>query len=226
MKLPQRRNYTLNRAFNVNKVVQKNKTAAPFQTEYHNNDIVMRYSPAVFLEAVKVITDDMTKGKKYKNGQIIVEVVKTRDVTDDTGASVEKLVTMEVEVKKKPGLKVKQQMHVYYTTQSLMVQGHRLIAGVKAYKVFVEEFLQPNLKKIMESRKDAIQNTKTNLDNVKLEPKVNRNSKEYFFIACKMCEQKFNTKSEIVEHMSTVHHVEQLALEYKPEMNTCDICKK
>ena len=57
MKPTQRRNYTLNKSYQVNRIVQKNKTFAPVQTKYNNNDIVLKYSPAVFLEAVTKVTD-------------------------------------------------------------------------------------------------------------------------------------------------------------------------
>ena len=55
-KLVKHNNYFVNRAKQVNKIVIKNKTAAPVSIESHTNDVYMNYSPAVFKEAVSVVT--------------------------------------------------------------------------------------------------------------------------------------------------------------------------
>ena len=50
-------NYYLNKAKQINKIVVKNKNAAPMNVESHSNDVYMTYSPALFKEAVNVVTD-------------------------------------------------------------------------------------------------------------------------------------------------------------------------
>ena len=137
-------------------------------------------------------------------------------MTDHNGAKVEKLITIEVESKKKPGLSVKQQVHVYYTTQSLMVQRHRLIAGVKAYKVFVEDFLQPQIRAVMELQKDQVSETKTKLNDASYVKEEKKSSTEKGTFDCNMCEGTFKRQDTLKDHMCEIHK--------ENKMFDCDRC--
>ena len=138
---------------------------APVSTVYHTNDVVFKYSPAVFKEAVIKATEDMTQGKEYSTDKLNIKVTKVRLTKDASGeAKVDSLITMEISLKKNPGFRIKQQVHVYYTSQSIMVQGNRLLSGVKGFKLLVEEFLQPKMTTEIQAKTKDIAETKNKLD--------------------------------------------------------------
>ena len=71
---------------------------------------------------------------------------------------------MEVQSKNKNERPVKLQLHVYYTNQAVMVQGHRKVSAVKGYKLFVEDFFQPYVEMVANTNKNQIEQTKVMLD--------------------------------------------------------------
>ena len=60
---------------------------------------------------------------------------------------------------------------MYYTSQAVMVQGHRKVGGIKGFKLVVENFFQPCVEMVIRNKKEEIGNTKTMLDSVGLEKK-------------------------------------------------------
>ena len=140
-----KRNYNLNKLSQVRKMVFKNKTVAPISITHHTNDVLVKYSPAVFKNAVEVVTDEWKEGKKFENDKLKIEVVKRRLAVDKTGAKVDSLVSFLMASTKGAKTKITQTVHIYNTTQSLMIQGARLLNGVKGCKWFLEDFLQPLL---------------------------------------------------------------------------------
>ena len=237
-----KRKYTLNKKNQINKLLMKNKKYAPKNTEYKTNSVVMTYSPAVFKEAVKLAMDEMTEGNEYETDSLIIEVKNVRDAEEVTNIIVDKLISLEVKSKDTTKIAIKQQIHVYNTTQSIMVQGSRLINGIKGYKVLVEDFLHPHIESKIKQNEDKINSTKLILDNVeeikdtqtsekklsfqcdkcsvmfKSEYKLKSHKKEMHEpkenkFACKSCEQKFETNDDIKEHMEICHSPKPLSVE-------------
>ena len=161
-----KKHYVLNRKNQINKLVLKNKLSSPTLVDYKTNAVVLSYSPAVFKEAVKVAIDDINEGDEFKTNNLIITVKKVRIAEENTNIQVDKLITLEVQAKMSTVKAIQLQIHVYNTTQSLMVQGSRLIKKTKGYKVLVEDFLQPYIESFIEKKEDEIKTTKEVLDNV------------------------------------------------------------
>ena len=75
-------NYFVNRAKQINKIVIKNKTAAPVSIESHANDVYMNYSPAVLKEAVSVVTGHMKENTTFEPDEMDIKVVKVMPSVD------------------------------------------------------------------------------------------------------------------------------------------------
>ena len=75
-------NFYLNKAKQVNKIVIKNKTAAPLNVESHSNDVYMSYSPAIFQEAVKVVTDSLKENESFETDKMTIKVIKVMPSID------------------------------------------------------------------------------------------------------------------------------------------------
>ena len=211
--------YTLNKNTQLKKIVHKNKNVAPVSTLYHTNDVVMRYSPAVFKDALIKSTEAMTEGKEFKSDKLDIKVKKTRLTKDSTGNSkVDNLITFEISLQQKPDIKIKQQLHVYYTSQSVMVQGNRLLGGIKAFKLFIEDFLQPLLKIAIDTSKATISETEDILEKV-LEQvvKAEDKSKNQEWIDCNKCDGKFKFANDLEKHMT--NHVNDINIS-KRELST------
>ena len=89
----------------------------------------------------------MTEGKDDQTTKLDIKVTKTRlYIIQNSGESkVDNLITLMINLRKNPDIKIKLQIHVYYTSQNMMVQGSRLLDKVKGFKLLVEDFLQPLL---------------------------------------------------------------------------------
>ena len=67
-----KKNYYVNKAKQVNKIVLKNKTAVPVNIEAHSNDVYMSYSSAVFKEAVNEVIDNMKEGVTFETYKMAI----------------------------------------------------------------------------------------------------------------------------------------------------------
>ena len=132
-------NYFVNKAKQVNKIVLKNKVAAPMSIESHPNDVYISYSPAVFKEAVSVVTENMKENTTFETDEMEIKVTKVMPSVDLNKIKTQDLITLEGKSKTINEKAVKLQVHVYYTNQAVMVQGHRTVGGVKGFKLFVEQ---------------------------------------------------------------------------------------
>ena len=166
-----KKNYYVNKAKQANKIVLKNKTAAPVRIEPHPNDVYISYSPAVFKEAVIEVIGHMKENVTFETDKMIIKVTKVMPSVDLKNIKTQDLITMEVQAKNKNEKPVKLQVHVYYTSQAVMVQGHRKVGGIKGFKLFVENFFQPCVETAMTNRKEEIKDTKVMLDKAELEKK-------------------------------------------------------
>ena len=114
----------------------------------------------------------------------------------------------------------KLQLHVYYTSQAVMVQGHRKVAGVKGFKLLVESFFQPYIEMAMNNIKENIERTKTVLDMVGKEdtPQYGQEVAENIVndlvkeasntikkVLSTKCEGKFTLSGKLEEHIQRVH---------------------
>lgn len=138
-----KRNFTLNKLSQVRKMVFKNKTVAPINVTHHTNDVLVKYSPAVFKKAVESVTNEWEEGNKYETDKLKIELVKKRPAVDQSGSKLDSLFTFRMSSRQGPGTNINQTVHIYNTTYSLMIQGARLLNGVKGCKWFLEDFLQP-----------------------------------------------------------------------------------
>ena len=189
------------------------------ESHYHINDVLLRYSPAVFKEAVIKSIEDMTHGKHYKSDKLDIKVSKVRLSMDVSGQSkVDRLITMEINLKEKPGIKIKQQIHMYYTSQSVLVQGNRLLGGIKGFKILVEDFLQPLFNAAIEVQRIKINETKNIIDKV-LEDTLKKAEKQDWF-TCEKCGGKFRFDSDLKVHMKK--HEEQGVIN-KRELSTSPV---
>ena len=69
--------------------------------------LFLKYSPAVFKEAVIKATENMTQGKEYSTDKLNIKVTKVRLTKDASGeAKVDSLITMEISLKKNPGFRI------------------------------------------------------------------------------------------------------------------------
>ena len=221
-----KKSYYLNKASQVNKLITKNKNSAPIKSEYKTNSVYITYSPSVFKEAVNKVTDDMHKGDCYETNKLDIKVIETRPETDANGILVTTLITLEVKAIGKFEAPVLQQIHVYYTKQALMIQGHRKISGIKGYKILFEDFLQPSVELEIEENKDNINNTKhilhkadanmkaNTFKNMSEEPKKKKTFKNLNF-ECDQCEGNFVTKERLEDHIQNIH---------KHNIYKCTIC--
>ena len=96
-----RNNYYVNKAKQVNKIVLKNRTAAPISIESHANDVYINYSPAVFKEAVMVVSDSMKENTTFESDKMTIKVTKVMPSLDLKGTKTIDLITMEVQSKRK-----------------------------------------------------------------------------------------------------------------------------
>ena len=207
-----KRNYNLNKLSQVRKMVFKNKTVAPTNVTHHANDILVKYSPAVFKNAVEAVTERWEEGAKYESDKLKLEVVKRRKAVDQSGAKVDSLVVFRMSSKQGAMAKIIQTIHIYNTTHSIMIQGARLLNGIKGCKCFLEDFLQTELEKEIQSKKSDIEMTEELLNNVKLpepekekkEHNSNKTSREFKF-NCDMCEARFRTSEALKEHEEKKH---------------------
>ena len=167
----------------------------------------MKYSPAVFKNAVINSTEAMAEGKEYRSDKLDFKVKKTRLTKDSNGNSkVDHLITFDISLQKKPNIKMKQQLHVYYTSQSGMVQGNRLSGGIKAFKLFIEDFLQPLSKIAIDTSKANISETEDILEKVLgLVVKAEDKSRNNKWFDCNKCDGKFKFVNELEKHM--INHV-------------------
>ena len=227
---PLQKSYYLNKAKQVNKVIIKNKAAEPVSIKHKVNDVQVTYSPAVFREAVLVVVKTLKEGATFETGQIDIKVKKVRPSVDGNGIKTDDLITLEVKSKLRIEKPVIQQMHVYYTNQSFMVQGQRLVGGIKGFKITVEDFLQPAIEKAMKKNRENIKDTKKVLDNADLvsDERKSEDDKEILEpvelsnFNCEVCDGKFKVKYKLDEHRVKMHthqgsHL--LAIEYKKEEN-------
>ena len=109
-------------------------------------------------------------------------------------------------------MKIKQQLHVYYTSQSVMVQGKRLLGGIKGYKLYVEDFLQQLMKTAIDESKDTICETEAIIDKVlehvvKAENKAD--NKEWF--DCDKCDGKFKFAHDLEKHVTKHVHEDNIS---------------
>ena len=207
-------------------MVFKNKTLAPVSEVHHTNDVLVKYDPAVFKYAVETATEAMNEGTEYETDKLNIKVMKIRPEGDLTGAKVDNLITFEMSSKLRPEVKIKQQMHIYYTSQSFMVQGSRMLNGVKGYKVFLEDFLHPLLEKVILMNKVNIVEMKEILNNVKLTRERNKtkdddndkepivaenqsigNSSKNSYIECAICDQMFPDTKLLEDHIEKLAKV-------------------
>ena len=130
-----KRNFTLNKLSQVRKMVFKNKTVAPINVTHHTNDVLVKYSPAVFKKAVESVTNEWEEGNKYETDKLKIELVKKRPAVDQSGSKLDRLFTFRMSSRQGPGTNINQTVH--------MIQGARLLNGVKGCKWFLEDFLQP-----------------------------------------------------------------------------------
>lgn len=199
-----KRKYILNRKNQINKLVMKNKMSSPIEVEYKTNSVVIKYSPAVFKEVVKVAMDDMAEEDVFKTNNLVITVKKVRSAEEVSNITVDKLITLEVQSKDTTSPKVPQQIHVYNTTQSVMVQGSRLIKGTKGYKVLVEDFLQPHIESFIHGKEGKIKETKEMLDKA-LNFKDTMTSKKELSHTCDECNVKFKENNDLVTHKNKMH---------------------
>ena len=89
----------------------------------------------------------------FETDKMHIKVVKVMPSIDLKNIKTQDLITLEVQSMNKLEKPVKLQMHVYYTSPAVMVQGHRKVGGVKGYKLSVENFFQPNVEMVMETKK-------------------------------------------------------------------------
>ena len=239
-------NYYVNRAKQVNKIVIKNKIGAPLNIETHSNDVYINYSPAVFKEAVVPITDLMKEGMLFETDKVKIKVTKVMPSTDLNMIKTQDLITMEVQSKNNTEKPVKLQLHVYFTNQAVMIQGHRRVGGVKGFKLFVESFFQPYVEHLIQTNKEQIDQTKNMLDKSG-DQKVPDEVKELKQVEeqntatevakeminemlneasikkvkstgfnCPRCEGVFMDETKLKEHVYRVHKESKLM---------CDVCK-
>ena len=96
----------------------------------------------MFQEAVKVVTDSLKENESFETDKMTIKVIKVMSSIDLNQIKTIDLITLEVQSKNKSEKPAKLQLHVYYTNQAIMIQGHRKIGGVKGFKLFFENFLQ------------------------------------------------------------------------------------
>ena len=60
----------------------------------------MSYSPVIFKEAVKVVTDSMTEGELFETDKMIIKVTKVMPSIDLNQIKTINLITLEVQSKK------------------------------------------------------------------------------------------------------------------------------
>ena len=114
---------------------------------------------------------------------------------------------------------------MYYTSQAVMVQGHRKVAGVKGFKLFVENFFQPYIEMVINNNKENIERTKTVLDKVgeevtpeqgqevaenivnDLVKEASNTTKEPLSTSYDRdkCEGKLTLREKLAEHIGRVH---------------------
>ena len=82
----------------------------------------------------------MKENTTFETGEMDIKVVKVMPSVDLNKIKTQDLITLEIKSKNTNEKAVKLQLHVYYTNQAVMVQGHRKVAGVKGFKLFVEKF--------------------------------------------------------------------------------------
>ena len=82
-----------------------------------------------------------------------------------------------------------------------MVQGNRLLGGIKAFKLFIEDFLQPLLKIAIDTSKATISETEDILEKV-LEQvvKAEDKSKNQEQFDCNKCDGKFKFANDLEKH--------------------------
>ena len=95
-----RNNYHVNKAKQVDKIVLKNRTAAPTSIESHANDVYIKYSLAVFKEAVEVVTDSMKESTPFETHKMTNKVTKVMQSLDLKGIKTMDLIPMEVQSNK------------------------------------------------------------------------------------------------------------------------------
>ena len=132
----------------------------------------MSYSPAIFQEAVKVVTDSLKENESFETDKMTIKVIKVMPSIDLNKIKTIDLITLEVQSKNKSEKPAKLQLHVYYTNQAIMIQGHRKIGGVKGFKLFFENFLQPQIELVVQNKTEQIDRTKAMLDKVGAEEKT------------------------------------------------------
>ena len=229
-----KRNFQLNKLSQMRKIVFKNKKVAPENVKHHANSVVARYSPAVFLNTIVPITNKMMEGEEYKTDKLNLKVVKTRAAVDQSGSKLDKLISFQMS-SKNSGVSISQQVHVFNTTQSLMIQGSRLLNGVKGFKLFLEDFLQPLLEDEIAKKDIVIAMTEDLLDHVNIKFKPDEKEKndtdtpksDLFSIElpekhedwyhCKQCEVKFRVKQGLESHVEKIH---------REKIDVCNICEK
>ena len=81
-----------------------------------------------------------------------------------------------------------------------MVQGNRLLSGVKGFKLLVEEFLQPKMTTAIEAKTKDIAEIKNKLD-VVFEDTKNKAKKQEWF-KCDKCDGSFKFESELKKHIT------------------------
>ena len=201
-----KRKYILNRKNQINKLVMKNKLSSPTTVEYNTSSVVLRYSPPVFKEAVEVALNDMNEGDEYKTNNLVIQVKKIRKAEEKTNIIVDKLITLEVQSKMTTVKPISQQIHVYNTTQSIMVQGSRLIKETKGFKVLVEDFLQPHIEYFVKEKEVEIKATKDMIDNIK-KSEENKEEKRKLVHQCDKCSVKFKSENDLINHKDKMHLV-------------------
>ena len=228
-------NYYVNKAKQVNKIVIKNRSAAPLRIESHANDVCMNYSPAVFKEAVMIVTEAMKEGETFEIEEMSIKVTKVMPSIDLKKIKTQDLITLEVLSKVKNEKPVKLQVHVYYTSQGVMVQAHRKVGGIKGFKLFVEKFFQPHIEMVIKFNQENIKKTKqvitqlgedkrSDTSDVKeiakdmineMVTKATSENKELDSerFNCPKCEGKFVNNQKLQEHIEKIHTDAQIYCE-------------
>ena len=237
-----KRNYHVNKAAQINRIIIKNKTAEPITTKDGVNNVYITYSPAVYKDAVLFVTNEMKEGRTFESNKLQINVKKVMPTTDKTGIKVQDLITMCVQSKSRIEKPIQLQLHLYYTKQSLMVQGHRKVGGVKGFKLFVEDFFQPCIERVVIANKEKIANTKRILDEAKTVPEEKESAKEEaegvakdvvnevvndlipMSYDCQECEGKFIIKEKLNEHIKIKH--KERKQDQSNDILECSNCEK
>ena len=96
-----KRKFSLNKLSQVRKMVFKNKTVAPVSVAHHTNDVLVRYSPAVFKNAVEAVTDKWQDGNMFESDKLKLKVMKRRSAVDQSDAKLDSLVHFKMSAKNK-----------------------------------------------------------------------------------------------------------------------------